>query len=133
EILLSKEISKAIKNQINKNPEILEVIIPKNLESTPTSELIFKPILDTQTSLQESHSLSFEVNNLDSKDLPAFHRGVLIPLEVTNAEVSMKIEVNVKSKEEIPETIIDTTLKETIRQLGARITSLKKEKKTKAE
>ncbi|MFX0124533.1 MAG: DUF499 domain-containing protein [Candidatus Hodarchaeota archaeon] len=128
EFLLSKEIAKAINNQIAKNPEIKEVIISKDLESTSTSEFIFESTSNTHAKSQKFYSLSLEVQDLNPKSLLAFHRGVVVPLEAKNAEISMKIELDVKSKKAIPETIIDTTLKETIHQLGARITSLKKEK-----
>ena len=128
EILLNKKVAKTIKNQIGENSEISEVIIPEDLDSTSISELIFESTSDTQSSPQESYSMSLKVNDLNSKSLPAFYRGVLVPLETKNAEISMRIELDVTSKNKISETMIETTLKETIRQLGARITNFKKEK-----
>ncbi|MHA2246445.1 MAG: hypothetical protein ACXADY_16005 [Candidatus Hodarchaeales archaeon] len=126
EFLLSKEIAKTIASQIANNPEIEEVIIPKELERTSPSELIFKSTSETQTRPQEFYSLSIEVQDLESKSLPAFYRGVLVPLESKKAEISLKIKLDVKCEWEIPETMIDTTIKETINQLGARITKMSK-------
>lgn len=124
EFLLSKEIAKTIASQIADNPEIKEVIIPKELDGTFPSELIFKSTSETPTRPQEFYSLSIEVQDLESKSLPAFYRGVLVPLESKKAEISMKIKLDVKCKQEILETMIDTTIKETINQLGARITKM---------
>ncbi len=126
EILLSKEFAKEIKTQLANNPELNEVIIPKDhIEASP-KDLIFKTKSKTQIKRPELHSFSIEVQELKSKCLPAFYRGVLKPLESKNAEISMEIKLDVKCEQEIPATIIDTTIKETITQLGAHITRIKK-------
>ncbi len=49
-----------------------------------------------------------------------------MPLESKNAKISMEIKLDVKCEQEISKTIIDSTIKETITQLGARITKIKK-------
>jgi len=131
EYLLGKEIAKKIINQVIKNPEIVEVIIPEDSKATASQvtplDLIFDKAPITQDKPQESHSLSMEVQNLDSKSLPAFYRGVLVPLESKNADISIKIRLDVKTKEKIPETIIETTIKETIFQLGGQIIRIDEE------
>ena len=128
EFLLRKELAKTISIQIAKNPKIKEIIVPKDLDLTSTSALISNSTSDVQNIPQKFHSLFLEVQDLDAKSLPAFYRGVLVPLEAKDAEITMKIRLDVKTKKEIPETIINTTLKETIQQLGARITKLDNEK-----
>ncbi|MFX1282429.1 MAG: DUF499 domain-containing protein [Promethearchaeota archaeon] len=124
EILLGKEIAKTIASQIANNPEIQEVIIPKDLGTTTPSELIFKTPSKIWIKPQEVYSLSVEVKDLESKYLPAFYRGVIVPLESKKAEISLEIKIDVKSEKKIPRTIINTTIKETICQLGARITNI---------
>ncbi len=126
EILISMEFAKEIKTQLANNPEMNEVRIPKDREKASPEDLIFKTTSKTQIKPQEYHSFSVEVQELKSKLLPAFYRGVLKPLESKNAEITMEIKLDVKCEQEIPATIIDTTIKETITQLGAQLTRIKK-------
>lgn len=128
EFLLSKEIAKTIERQISINPEIKEIIMPEERDKTSPSDLLFKSTPETQIKPQEFYSLSLEVQDLESKSLPAFYRGVLVPLESKKAKISMEIKLDVKCDQEIPETIIETAIKETVTQLGARITKLKKKR-----
>ncbi|UCG90052.1 MAG: ATP-binding protein [Candidatus Heimdallarchaeota archaeon] len=125
EVLLSKEIAGVIARKIITNPEINEVTIPEELDKVTPPDLLFTSRDETKT--QDLYSLSLEVLNLESKSLPAFYRGVIMPLESKKAKISMEIKIDVKSEQEIPETTIDTTIKETVSQLGARITIISKE------
>ncbi|UCG02108.1 MAG: ATP-binding protein [Candidatus Heimdallarchaeota archaeon] len=128
EFLINREIARTINNQIAQNPEIIEVIIPEERKnSASSSELIFKKTLETKDEADEIHSLSLEVQDLNSKSLLDFYRGVIEPLESNNADISIKIKLDVKSKKKIPETTINTTIKETISQLGAQITIIDEE------
>jgi hypothetical protein len=121
EYLLKKKIAGMIDTQIEKSPNISEVVIPEDDREIKTpSEFEFKHH-ETLAGSQE-HSLSLEVQNLEPKSLLAFYRGVIVPLESENAEISIKMKLDVKSKKNIPETI-----EETISQLGVQITRIDEE------
>ncbi|MFX1504728.1 MAG: hypothetical protein ACFFDC_01320 [Promethearchaeota archaeon] len=121
EFLLNKKIAEMISSQIEKYPNIKEVVIPKDSRKIliPSELEIKHP--KTRAGSQEFFSLSLEVQNLDPNSLLAFYRGVLVPLESENAEISIKMNLDVKSKKKIIKTILDTSIEETISQLGAHI------------
>ncbi len=125
EVLLSKEIAGVIASQITNDPKIEEILIPEKPEKVTPSNLLYSSTEKRKT--QDFYSLSLEVQDLRSKSLPAFYRGVLMPLESKKAKISLEIKLNIKSEHKIPETAIESTIKETIRQLGARITRINKE------
>ncbi|MFX0015721.1 MAG: DUF499 domain-containing protein [Promethearchaeota archaeon] len=123
EYLIVKEVATAITDYIRNNSQLKESIIPKDLKKALPSDF---NILKTKIKPQEIFSLSLEVDELKSKSLPAFYRGVLKPLESRNANISIQLKLDIKCDKIIPETILETTIKETIRQLGAQITKIEK-------
>jgi hypothetical protein len=119
EILLRKKIAEIVGKQIEKFPNIDEVIIPEEeSEISPPSEFKDQKTLEGS----KDYLLSLEVQNLDPGSLLAFYRGVIVPLELENSEISIKMKLDVRSKKKIPETI-----EETMSQLGVQITRIDEE------
>ena len=120
EFLLRKNIAEIVSNQIEKSPNVKEVIIPEDDgETAIPSEFEFK---GKKRLAAKDYLLSLVVQNLDPNSLLAFYRGVIVPLESENSEISIKMKLDVRSKKKIPETI-----EETISQLGAQITRIDEE------
>ncbi|MHA2224745.1 MAG: DUF499 domain-containing protein [Candidatus Hodarchaeales archaeon] len=126
EILLNKKIAVILKEKFLNNNDLKTLEIPKKSNRESISPIAFKTTLDTHKSYHKSYSLSFNVLDLKPSSFIDFYRGVLVPLESKEAEVSIEIKLEVKSKQEIPETLFITTIKETINQLNARITQVQK-------
>lgn len=124
EVLINKNSAETIMKGIVENPEIKKFVIPNEIKKTITSDLLFE--MPSELKPQEFSSLVLKIQDLDSKSLPAFYRGVLKPLEKKKAEISLEVKMDIKCEQKVSETFIDTGLSETIIQLGARITHIKK-------
>ncbi|UCE13226.1 MAG: ATP-binding protein [Candidatus Heimdallarchaeota archaeon] len=124
EVLIDKNIAEIIAKRIAENPEIKKVVIPDKIGKSITSDLLFET--PSKLKPQEFSSLVLNIQDLNSKSLPALYRGVLKPLEKRNAEIFLELRMEIKCEQKISEILIETGLSETITQLGARITQIKK-------
>lgn len=73
--------------------------------------------------------LNLEITELNAGHLNEFVKGIINPLLVENLNVSLTINLYITSKEDIPNHLIETTIKETISQINAkfRVISSKEE------
>lgn len=126
EVLIKAEIARAIIDKLKEDPTINEIMVTETMDSKSGSPL--KSAFDTFTTPRETYSLQLEVRGLKSTLLPDFYRGVLFPLEKNNTEILLEIKISLKAEQEVPESIINTKIKETITQLGAKITTIETER-----
>jgi hypothetical protein len=124
EVILSNEVSEVISGAIKENSDVKELEIPNKTHKFG-QKIVEKKDLNTHQITQKKSSLSLEVSNLDSKSIPDFYRGVLLPLQSQNMKISLVLNLDIQSEDEIPESFMDTLIPETIDQLGAKLTRKK--------
>jgi hypothetical protein len=122
EVLLSNKMASAIVDKLKRDSRLINIMVTETFDEE--SKIPLRQISTVVDTPQETRSLKFVVHGLKSKFLPEFYQGVLFPLEAINAKISLEIKICLKTEQEIPESVINTKIKETISQLGAHITTV---------
>jgi hypothetical protein len=115
-ILVRKEIAAKMKEEV-KGKEIEREIAPTKLEEVKAPPQVSKKALQKITIEAE----------IPWDKLSDLIRGVLVPLNSEGAKISLKMKVEATSEKGISKDILDLKVKETLRQIGAKITEEKAE------
>ncbi|MHA1967113.1 MAG: DUF499 domain-containing protein [Candidatus Hodarchaeales archaeon] len=126
EIILKNDIAKEIKKLLKNNEKMQEIAIPeKNYKSYSQEK-------DGKISLiplpqQKIKSLMWEVTDLDSKFLPLFYKGIIKPLQSQNTKITLELKMKVESDEINPNYTRETSISETLDQLGVKMNRILKD------
>lgn len=129
EVLLSKQLASVIRDILDKDPTITELLLSEEFLSTINDYENLEIISSDSREEKESYnSYSLEIQDFGSKHIIPFYRGVIRPLELENADISINIKLDIKCENDLSKALIENKIKETIAQLGAQLIKFDKKK-----